>query len=129
MLMTYLAVALGSALGGASRYALVRAVQERTRSAFPLGTLVVNVSGALLAGLLMGLLTAHVGADSTAQALLIIGFCGSYTTVSAFSLETLSLLQTGRRGLAALNVAASFLGSIAGVMGGLALIRLAVGGV
>ena len=128
MLMTYLAVAFGSALGGASRYAVVRAVQGRTRSAFPLGTLVVNISGALLAGLLMGLLTAHGAVSGSAQALLIIGFCGSYTTVSSFSLETLSLIQTGHRGLAALNVAGSFLGSIAGVIGGLAFIQIAIAG-
>lgn len=125
--MTYLAIALGSALGGASRYAVVRTLQRHGRGTFPLGTISVNISGCLLAGLLIGLLATRGLTGGTTEALLIIGFCGSYTTVSTFSLDTLTLIQTGQRSLAALNIAGSVLGTLAGAVCGFLLAGISGG--
>ncbi|HEX6476853.1 MAG TPA: CrcB family protein, partial [Acidimicrobiales bacterium] len=83
--MTYLGVAVAGALGALARY-LVDRVVARRYTLFPLGTLLVNVSGCFLAGLVLGLVLYH--GLATAPAVVIgIGFLGAYTTLSTFSFE------------------------------------------
>lgn len=90
-----LLVALGGAGGAAARFLTVGAVSARWGSAFPFGTLSVNVLGALVIGVLyVQFGERHPGALAW-RALLITGFLGGYTTFSAFSLETLRLLEAG----------------------------------
>ena len=105
-----LAVALGGALGGALRFWVSGVVGRRFGEGFPWGTLVVNVSGSTLIGAIAGLVlspgTYAIG-QPTVWALLIVGVLGSYTTVSSFSLQTLTLLRSGERGRAVANVVAS----------------------
>ncbi|WP_198411266.1 fluoride efflux transporter CrcB [Marinimicrobium alkaliphilum] len=107
------AVAAGSALGGVLRYWVSTAVQHQAEKwrawrGFPWGTLVVNVTGAILAGLLIGLSVRLAAWSAELQLLLLIGFCGSYTTVSSFALQTLALGRSGNW----LGVAANLLGSL-----------------
>lgn len=105
-----LAVALGGALGGMARLWISEVVARRFGEAFPWGTLVVNVTGAALIGVAAGLFLVPPLQSLVEPALwaaLVVGVLGSYTTVSAFSLQTLSLLRSGERGRAAANVAAS----------------------
>lgn len=106
-----LLVLLGGFLGGASRFAVAGAVDRRLGPAFPWGTFAVNVSGSALIGLLAGLvrLLDGPGAQDMVQAFFIVGFCGGYTTVSSFALQTLSLALDGKRDVAAANVVASAL--------------------
>lgn len=100
-----LLVAIGGALGGMARLAVGDAVARRLGSAFPWGTLAVNLSGALAMG---GL----AGAPGLSWQLLAIGLLGGYTTVSSFSLQTLTLWQQ-RRPLAALaNVAVTLVAGL-----------------
>ncbi|MCG5529892.1 CrcB family protein [Halorhodospira halochloris] len=108
------AVALGSAAGGMARYWVTALVSRVCTSAFPWGTLVVNVSGAALAGLILGLLTIKtpIIASQTAVALLLIGFCGSYTTVSSFALQSFVLFRDGRSMAAIGNIIGSFVLSL-----------------
>ena len=98
-------VMLGGALGGVARVLLNETFTRLIGSDFPWGTLLVNVSGALLIG---GLAAIAMAGDTllppTAWAFLAIGVLGSYTTVSSFSLQTLTLLQRGSRGAALANV-------------------------
>jgi fluoride exporter len=96
-------VALCGFFGGVARVWLAASVAVRLGEGFPYGTLVVNVSGAALIGMLAAL--APLG-DPIWLAL-AIGLLGSYTTVSSFSLQTLALLRGGAPGLAVLNVLAS----------------------
>ncbi|MCC5809840.1 MAG: CrcB family protein [Ectothiorhodospiraceae bacterium] len=98
-LHTYLLVATGSAIGGFARYVTTASVGRWLGTRFPWGTLAVNVLGATLLGLLIGLLNLSLG--GAAFWFLVIGICGSYTTVSSFSLQTLELLRQ-RRPVAAL---------------------------
>jgi fluoride exporter len=105
--MTVLLVALGAAVGAPLRYLTDRAVQSRHGSAFPWGTLTVNVAGSLLLGFLIGL---PVG--PTLAALLGTGFCGALTTYSTFSYETLRLARDGRRAPAVANVLISILAGL-----------------
>jgi len=120
----YLAVAAGGAVGAPARYLLDIAVQERNRRrAFPLGTFIVNVSGAFLLGLIVGA-TLHHGLSETARVATGAGFCGAYTTFSAFSYETVHLLEEGALGSAALNLGASLAVGLVAAAIGLGLVLL-----
>ena len=107
-----LAAALGSGLGGCARY-LVGLLGPA--SAFPWPTLAVNGSGCLLIGVAAALV-AHRGLSATAGHFLLTGICGGYTTVSAFGLETLHLLQGGNLLAAASYVVLSILICLAAVV-------------
>ena len=97
-----LAVGLGGALGSVARFWIGLAVATALGTAFPWGTLVINVLGSFV----IGAAAALPGSD-TWRAFLMAGVCGGFTTFSAFSLQTLALLRAGQAGAAACNVAAS----------------------
>jgi fluoride exporter len=88
-------VALGSAVGGASRFALSTFVQQRASSAFPFGTLIVNITGSLILGFVLRYALASPSVSAEMRALLTTGFCGGYTTFSTFSYETIKLIEDG----------------------------------
>ncbi len=102
-----LLVGIGGALGGMLRHLVARAVDLATRADWPWGTLVVNVSGACLIGILAGFALPAAGQAKMPWIFLAIGLLGSYTTVSAFSLQTLTLWQAGRARAALAYVAIS----------------------
>lgn len=91
--MAYLAVALGGAVGAVARYGLSGWVQHLSGSLFPLGTLAVNVLGSFIIGLLLQMTTGRFVWSLETRLLLTTGFCGSLTTFSTFSYETLALLE------------------------------------
>ena len=95
--MTWLWVALGSALGGLGRYWCGSAVALRYGDSFPWGTLMVNVLGSLLIGLVATLAVAEgrMLLDTTTRQFLMIGVLGGFTTFSSFSLQSLNLMQEG----------------------------------
>jgi CrcB protein len=118
--MVWLLVALGGAAGSAARYGAGLAAARLFGLAFPWGTLIVNVAG----GLAMGLLAARLGPEQEQmRALLGVGFLGGFTTFSAFSLETVRLMEH-QPGLAALYAAASVVLSVGACWLGLALGRV-----
>ncbi len=110
--MTILLVALGAAVGAPLRYVTDRVVQARHDSLFPWGTWSVNVAGSFLLGLLAAGLTAG-GVSGQLMALAGIGFCGTLTTYSTFSYETVRLVEGG----ALFHAAANVVGSIAAGLG------------
>lgn len=120
--MTWLLVCLGAALGAPARYLVSRAVQARTGSRFPAGTLVVNVAGSLVLGALLGA-ASHRGVAPAVVAALGTGFCGALTTYSTFGYDSVELAEDGDRGLAALNVVVSLLAGLAAAALGWALGR------
>ena len=121
-------VAIGGALGSVARFLLGELIQQRTGSSFPIGTLVVNISGSLLLGFLLEYSLGSPGVSRETRALLTTGFCGGYTTFSAFSFEMARLLQGGdyRRALVyvGLSVVLSVAGCFAGIGVGRALIAI-----
>lgn len=105
--MNYFVIISGSALGAMLRLWVVNIVSRHSDS-FPWGTLLVNISGAFLIGLLSGLIQqAPQWAGSTSWQLLVPGLLGSYTTVSSFSVQTLALLRESRVREALFNIAGS----------------------
>ncbi len=100
-------VMLGAAVGGLARYVIGTAIMQRAGGRFPLGTLVVNVSGCFLIGMLMTLLTERWGAHSNWRLLLVVGLLGGYTTFSSFGWETYQAVRDGAWRSGLLNAVAS----------------------
>jgi len=88
-------VALGGALGSVCRYGLSTAVQQLSSALVPYGTFVVNVSGCLVFGLIMGAAQQRFVLAPSARAFLLIGILGGFTTFSTFTFETFALLRAG----------------------------------
>lgn len=123
-MLQFLYVAIGGALGSVARFWLSETVAARYDSSFPYGTLVVNVVGSLLIGLLAGLSlpNGRIVLAPPARLFLIMGVCGGFTTFSAFSLQTYALALDGQWLRAALNTLLSvFLCLFAVAMGQMAI--------
>ena len=96
MFSTYFWIAIGGALGSMGRYGVSRVFAFGFGETFPWGTLIVNVTGSFLIGLLAGLTSAPDGRFVVApdmRQFLLVGLCGGYTTFSSFSLQTLTLIR------------------------------------
>jgi len=119
--MGFFFVCLGAALGAPARYLTDRAVQTRHDTVLPWGTLIVNVVGSLVLGLLSGVADGHRVPPSVLLAV-GTGFCGALTTYSTFSYETLGFYEAGARLYAALNVVLSLAAGL-----GAALVGLGIG--
>jgi fluoride exporter len=110
-MITWLVVALGSAAGGVARYGVGLLVARAVGSAFPWGTLLINVVGSFVIGF-FGAMTVTDGpmpASAEMRAFVMVGVCGGFTTFSSFSMQTVDLLRAGETVPAALYM----LGSVA----------------
>ncbi len=105
--MKWLNLGLGSLAGGFARYFLAGVMYRLAGTGFPYGTLAVNLSGCFLIGFLNGLAEEKFLLGPDARALLMIGFCGAFTTFSTFVLETANLVKDGEMVKAAVNVGVS----------------------
>lgn len=122
--MTWLLVVAGAAVGAPLRYVTDRLVRTaRPDTVFPWGTVIVNVAGSLVLGLVTGAVVAGA-ASSDVQLLLGTGLCGALTTYSTFSYETLSLAEQGRRTHALANVALSLAAGIGAAFAGVELAHM-----
>ena len=111
-------VAAAGAIGAPLRYVVDGFVQDRTHGRLPWGTLLVNVSGSFVLGLLTGLALYH-GFRGTPRVVLGAGFCGAYTTFSTFTLETVRLWEDNRHRPALAYAMASLIGGTAAAAAGL----------
>lgn len=118
-------VMLGGAVGAGARHLTGRAALALWGPGFPWGTLIVNLVGGMLMGLLAGWLAARASGDEALRYLLGVGVLGGYTTFSAFSLETATMLQRGDYAVALLYILASVAGSILALFAGLQIARVA----
>jgi CrcB protein len=103
----YLWVSLGGIFGASSRYFLSRIITRFTDASFPVGTLVINVTGSLVLGFFLIWTTERVLVDQKWKLLVAIGFCGSYTTFSSYAFETMSYFEQGHWTLFASNILAN----------------------
>ena len=118
--MIVVGLLLAGAVGALLRYEVELHVRRRLGPEFPWGTLVINVSGGFVLGLLTGL-AAHHGISSGTLTVLGTGLLGAYTTFSTFTYETVRLLEDGRLGEAGVNVAVSVVVGFGAAAAGLAL--------
>lgn len=115
--MTYLLIALGSALGGTLRYWLSGLIASWVGQTFPWGTLAINVTGSILIGAFATLTgpDGRVLVPGEWRQFVMVGICGGYTTFSSFSLQTLTLAQDGEWLWAGANVVLSVVLCLFGV--------------
>ena len=121
---TLLVIAAGGAIGSVCRYLMVDVVQKLAHSAFPIGTLTVNIVGSLIVGLLSGYIM-NMQAHPMIRPALIVGFCGGFTTFSTFSFETFGLIDGGEWGRAMLYVVSSVIACVGGAALGFVATRSA----
>lgn len=118
-----LCIALGGALGALSRYGLGEAVNKVVGSEFPWGTLLVNLSGCLVFGVLAGLAEERIPLSEELRMLLFVGFLGAFTTFSTFAFHSGQFMEQGQWGWLIANVLLSNVLGIALLLGGLFLGR------
>lgn len=124
---TLLLIGAGGGLGAITRYALATGINQSAQSAFPFGTLVVNLLGALAIGLLAGLFE-KLALPTDLRLFLITGILGGFTTFSSFGLETVQLIERGQIAYAAGYIALTNVAGLALVAVGWAITRSALHG-
>lgn len=118
-----LAIACGGALGALARHKVGSVAMLLFGSGFPYGTIIVNIVGSFLLGLLAGGLVFKFSLPQEARAFLMVGFCGAFTTFSTFALDFATLMERGNPMLAGVYVALSVAGAILAMFGGLTIMR------
>jgi CrcB protein len=118
-----LAVALGGAVGSVARFLVGIGSTKLFGLGFPWGTLLINIAGSFLIGVLAESFALKWSLPHAAQVFLTVGICGGFTTFSTFSLDSYALMQRGQLALAAAYILASVVLSIAALLGGLYLVR------
>src|SRR5580765_8842687 len=118
--MLLLAVSAAAGAGAVLRYLVDRVVANRLRTEWPFGTFVVNVSGSLLLGIVVGL-SAHHGLGSTTLDVVGAGFAGGFTTLSTWAWESIALAETGEWRGSVFNIAGSIAAGLLAAAAGLGL--------
>ena len=123
-MVTLVAIALGGAVGSVLRYLLAVWVHDRMPGGFPYGTLSVNIIGSFLIGVVFVIIQSRFPGSEIVRASVIVGLLGGFTTFSTFSLETLTLIQTGYWASAVLNIIVSVLSCIICAFLGMEIARM-----
>jgi CrcB protein len=121
---TYLAIAIGGALGAVGRYWLSTLTETYNGSGFPMGTFVVNVLGSFVIGVCFFVFAEKLHLVDQWRPVLVIGFLGAFTTFSTFSLDALLLFQQGHYNTALLYVLGSVCVCLFAAYGGMQLSRI-----
>lgn len=117
-------VGLGGGIGSIFRYLASQLVQKYYNGLLPLGTLLINVAGSLLIGILLGCLDRYQFTNTDFKYLFITGFCGGFTTFSTFSAENIALIQSDHAGIAFTYIGLSVMLSLAACWAGLTLFKM-----
>ena len=119
----FLWISLGAVIGANLRY-LLSSFLVRVTTDFPLGTLVINVTGSFVLGFFMAWTTERVLADPRWRLLIAVGFCGGYTTFSSYAFETMAYFEQGQWAMLWANILGNNVLSLAAALGGIALARV-----
>jgi CrcB protein len=123
MIRTLLCIAIGGSVGSILRYLTALAIEKYYGTFFPLATFLVNIAGCLIIGLTMGWLEKNQLMNSNLKWLLVTGFCGGFTTFSAFGYENIQLLQNNNMGMAFLYIGGSIIVGLGSVWLGLMMVK------
>ncbi len=119
----FLAISMAAILGANLRYLLSRLAAREFGSAFPYGTLFINVAGSIIVGFFLVWTTERVLVDARWRLLVVIGFCGSFTTFSSYAFETMAYFEQGQWGLMLANILGNNILCLGGALAGMALAR------
>lgn len=123
MLKNFLIVGLGGGAGSMLRYAVQKIFNVQSATAFPTGTLLINISGCFLIGILWGFASRSLTWNEELKLLLMTGFCGGFTTFSAFTLEGIGLLKENKAALFVIYLAASVIGGLLATLIGIRIAK------
>jgi len=123
MIKNFLIVGLGGAVGSMLRYAVQKFFQAQTVAAFPTGTLLVNIAGCFLIGILWSLVSRSLTWNEEMKLLLMTGFCGGFTTFSAFTLEGIGLLKENKSALFFIYLTVSVVGGLLATFIGIRIVK------
>ena len=124
MLKNFLAISVAAIVGANLRYLLSRIAARQFGSVFPYGTLLINVVGSFIVGFFIIWTTERVLIDPRWRLLVVIGFCGSFTTFSSYAFETMAYFEQGQWGLMAVNILSNNLLCLGAALAGMALGRI-----
>ena len=124
MLKNFLAISVPAIVGANLRYLLSRVAARQFGAVFPYGTLFINVVGSFIVGFFIIWTTERVLIDPRWRLLVVIGFCGSFTTFSSYAFETMAYFEQGQWGLMAVNILSNNLLCLGAALIGMALGRI-----
>jgi CrcB protein len=105
------------------RYGIQKILNPQTAAVFPTGTLLVNISGCFLIGVLLSIFSRSVSLNEEMKLLLMTGFCGGFTTFSAFTMEGIGLLKENKTALFIIYITASVVGGLLATMIGIRIAK------
>lgn len=119
-----LAISIAAIIGANLRYLLSRLAARELGAVFPYGTLFINILGSFIVGFFVIWTTERVLVDPRWRLLVVIGFCGSFTTFSSYAFETIAYFEQGQWALMTANILTNNVLCLAGVIAGMALARV-----
>ena len=122
--MNFILVSLGAIVGANLRYILSRYAAKVLGPVFPYGTLIINILGSFIVGWFMIWTTERVLVDPRWRLLIVIGFCGGFTTFSSYAFESMAYFEQGQWGLMATNILSNNLLCLLAAVAGMALARV-----
>ena len=117
-------ISLGAIVGANARYLISRFAAKELGPVFPYGTLFINVVGSAIVGFFMIWATERVLADPRWRLLIVVGFCGSFTTFSSYAFESIAYFEQGQPLLLLANVLSNNILCLGGALAGMALARV-----
>ena len=123
-MLDFLLISMGAIAGANARYLLSRYAARVLGPVFPYGSLIINITGSLIVGFFVIWTTERVLADPRWRLLVVVGFCGAFTTFSSYAFETMAFFEQGQWLLMATNFLANNLLCLAAALAGMALARV-----
>jgi fluoride exporter len=123
-LSSFLIISVGAILGANARYLISRYAAKLLTPTFPWGTLMINVVGSAIVGFFMIWTSERVLIDPRWRLLVVVGFCGAFTTFSSYAYETLAYFEQGQYHLLLTNILSNNILCLLGALGGMALARV-----
>jgi fluoride exporter len=124
LLKNFLAISVAAIIGANLRYLLSRLAAKSLGPVFPYGTVFINIVGSLIVGFFIIWTTERVLIHPRWRLLVVIGFCGSFTTFSSYAFETMAYFEQGQWGLMVINILSNNLLCLGGALAGMALARV-----
>lgn len=123
-MLDVLTISLGAIAGANARYFLTRYALKLLGPAFPYGTLIINILGSLVVGFFMIWTTERVLADPRWRLLVVVGFCGAFTTFSSYTFETMAYFEQGQWALMITNILTNNVLCLLFAVAGMAIARV-----